>query len=136
MGIVGQNHCLKARLQAKSHLTCSQEMMTTIQIILNAMGIVYFLAILTTGRIDLRAESRVTELDRAGVFNEVTLKASFPQLADNLRYNVAEYVAGDYRRRVHTLAVVGLMLLAANLVIICLNGWRFQKRKESANPQV
>jgi len=108
-------------------------MMRTIQIILNVLGILFFLAILAFSSIDLKAESRVTELDRAGVFNESTLKASFPQLAESLRYNVAEYVAGDYRDRVRTLAIVSLLLLTINLVIACVARRRSQNKMETAN---
>ncbi|MEX0704681.1 MAG: hypothetical protein WD069_21455 [Planctomycetales bacterium] len=36
--------------------------------------------------------SRVTELDRNGVFDEANLRAYSPQLAENLRYNVGHWI--------------------------------------------
>jgi len=107
--------------------------MKTMQIILNVLGMLYFSTILVHGLIDLRAEFRVTELDRAGVFNEEALMESFPKLAENPRYLVAEYIAGDYRRRVHALAVIGLFIVTANLVIACLCGRRSPKKQENGN---
>jgi hypothetical protein len=36
--------------------------------------------------------SRVTELDRNGVFDEAKLRAYSPQLAENIRYNVGRWI--------------------------------------------
>lgn len=70
----------------------------------------------------IQGTARVTALDRAGVFNEAKLQAYSPPLAENLRYNVANWI----QEKPRSLAVCYSECLAGlavfNIAILFLSG--------------
>jgi hypothetical protein len=63
--------------------------------------------------VPMAARGRVTELDRAGVFDEAKLREFSPSLAANLRNNVADWVQEPMRSTamIHTYCLGGLAAL-------------------------
>lgn len=70
----------------------------------------------------------VTELDRERVFNEENLKESFPQLAKNLRVDVADYIAGDYHGTVRACIQQCMIMALVNSVVALFMHYRFRRR--------
>ena len=67
--------------------------------------------------LSIAGASYVAELDRAGVFSEDRLRAYDPTLAQNLRYNVGEYITQDHERAFSIVLVIWAVAVAVNLVI-------------------
>lgn len=64
--------------------------------------------------------ARVTELDRNGVFNEAKLQEYSPRLADNLRYNVGNWIQEPVRS-----AAIHCTQLLVGLALINVAGFHF-----------
>jgi hypothetical protein len=80
----------------------------------------------------MNGPARVTELDRNGVFNEAKLREYSPRLAENLRYNVGNWIQEPIRSAAIAYAqtMVGLALM--NLVGFHFLGTSQENGQQSA----
>jgi hypothetical protein len=80
--------------------------------------------------VTLGGPSRVTELDRNGVFDEAKLREYSPQLAENLRHNVGMWIQEPTR----SAAIRGTQCLAG-LALLNIAGYHLLKvRKRNGQP--
>ncbi len=108
-------------------------------IALNAVGFAAFsLTWLSAAYLlPMSGRSAVTALDRAGAFDSDKLAAAYPQLAQNLRNNVGDFVTEGSRSAARGSACLGAIVCAANLVVL---GFAAQRRtvlgwtRRQANP--
>lgn len=75
----------------------------------------------------LKTQMAVTELDREQVFNEDNLRKAFPELAINLRTNVADFVAGNHYETIRNCITICIFMAAGNFVIGFIMLFRFRK---------
>ena len=68
--------------------------------------------------VDLRTRMRITELDRACVINEVQLKKSFPELANNLRCDLGKWVGKDYHDVTNKVFLGGTIVVGINIILL------------------
>ena len=66
------------------------------------------------------ASARVTALDRAGVINEAKLRQSYPNLAENLRYKLGEWIAENELQTAFLVTKTGAIAVAVNLLLLVL----------------
>lgn len=94
----------------------------SILITVNVIGLFLFAALWVNAAwlAPMDTAGRVTALDRAEVFNEAKLKAFRPDLAANLRYNVAAWLVERERQASVFTAICGLAVCAGNLAVIMI----------------
>jgi hypothetical protein len=109
---------------------------------LNLAGLLLFLAcwFIAAPLDSMASTAAVTELDRADVFNRAKLKAHKPALAENLRYNVADRIAGPALQQSIWNARFGVVLAAINialalLAVICVERSTAPAEPTAAEPQ-
>ncbi len=94
-----------------------------IGLVISATGVLVFLGYLLYAQmlLPVAAGLNVTELDRAGVFNEGQLQAFNPSLAGpNLRVRLGPWIANSYQRAIAQATVVGVIVCLLNVILFVL----------------
>lgn len=98
-------------------------------IVWNAVAMVLLIALWVYAArvVPLAGASRITTLDRAGVINEEALREHFPQLAENMRYNLGMWTEAPGRSAAVKTAMLGTFVVAGNLAIVA--GFMFAAKR-------
>jgi len=86
----------------------------------NVLALVAFAAIwlYATWLLPVEAPMRVTALDRAGIIDEGKLRETYPDLAENIRWNLGRWITEADRNTAVSAAAIGTVIAALNIMAI------------------